>query len=205
MERVIASIAPRYGNRWRLLVVCAFLLSLLLAQPMVARADDDDNHKGRFTTTAVIFIADPGHVAPLGNNRFRTTGEIILGCISTSTWDLIPVVSGTCTPSNTNLSVNHSSITTVSPKGHIVGQGNGAFSVGAFLGKYEGPISAQLGGPGGISSIQDRGTWSAADTQGNHAKGTFNLAMQWNDNWGTLVGTLTLNGVHNRHDDRGDD
>ena len=197
MARIISCTAPHHKT-WRLLVLGTLLIGLLLAQPLVARADG--NEKESFTTTAAILIADPGNVMPLGNSgKLRTTGELIIGCISSSTWIAIPVVGPSCSPFATpNLTVDHSSMTTISPTGQISGDGLGTFSVGAFQGRYKGDILAQLIGLNTIGWIQDSGTWNAADGSGNTARGTFDLRMDWNGV--TLVGTLTLNGVHTSHE-----
>ena len=196
MARIISCTAPHHKT-WRLLVLGTLLIGLLLAQPLVARADNGD--KGHFTATASIFIASGGTGFVADGNRFRTEDELIAGCIVSSTWTAIRADAG-CPFAAPSLMVFHSSLTTIAPNGHIAGMGEGTFVLGSFQGRYRGPISAQFIGPTTIGWIQDRGTWDASDGNGNTAKGTFDLQMQWEPALGTLVGTLTLDGTFRSSD-----
>lgn len=208
MVKVMAAVAPTRGSMWRVLLLSALLLSLLLSFPLTARADDDDGK--RFTVTAFVLVANPGNVVPLDpkNTKFRTTGEVILGCITSSTWTAIQG-SGSCSPANPDLFVDHNSMTTVKPSGQITGHAFGKFSrLGTTLsGSYSGTISAQsnpqIPFPFGIFHVEDRGNWTMSDGKGNKAKGTFRIELnpfQVPGIGGTLAGTLTMNGIHRMDD-----
>ncbi len=50
---------------------------------------------------------------------------------------------------------------------------------------------------GNILWVKDNGRWSADEVgNGVTARGTFSIDLVWNTSLGTLVGTLTLDGVH---------
>lgn len=209
MSKIKAMAIPPDTRSWRILSMLAILTCLLLLGPIVARADDGGRGEREgwthFTTVGFIMITDPGTVTPLSpdGSKLSTSGEKINGCISSSTWAAIPVVSGACSPNKMNLAVSHSS-TIKAAGGQISGTASGMFTVGAFKGNYSGTIAAQYDvalGLRGMYHIADRGTWSASDNRGNKAQGTFTLDLKAGIIPGTLAGSVVLDGVHNRKGD----
>ncbi len=196
MEKVIASMAPIRGRTWRLLLLSALLLTLIASFPLTASADD--GRRARFTTTASVLIVDGGASVRDGK-KVKTRGEVIAGCITSSTWDKIPGNAG-CSPllGNRELTVLHNSLTTITPTGRINGQASGTFTVGRFRGEYKSSVAAQMDAQG-LLHIEDSGTWTAADRAGNEAKGTFRAVFDrigFSGNNPILLGQMVLNGVH---------
>ena len=110
---------------------------------------------------------------------------MVTGWVTVSDWAALPPGSP--------VTVFHNSQTVATPGGQIQGRAQGTFQAGSLAGEYHGEISAQPGGPAGILAVEDRGVWTASD---GSARGTFHIELLWNDSFGTLVGTLTLDGTH---------
>jgi len=207
---------PTQNRLWRILGAAALLLALLVPGPMVARADDSDrdreNGQVLFTADAVSFVAAAGNAQRLSRERnsFKTTGEVIMGCMYASGWTAIPTMNPAgCSPANKNLTVYHSSMTKVS-EGKITGEASGTFTIGGLNGRYSGKIAALYnpaagfsasGFPKGIYQIDDQGSWTASDKKGNTARGTFTVHLEWNPAAGTLVGPVSFVGAYHHDTD----
>lgn len=210
MSKVIAAVRPRQDRLWRVVLIAAIVLSALIPGALIARADDGKHSEdGRFVITANVWIVNPGTIDPITGKRFKTSGEVIVGCISSSGWEAVRV-DPACSPSNPSLIVTHSSITTVAPNGTIAGNATGGFTTAdkKVNGKYAGQIAALYnpafgffkGFPMGIYHIQDRGTWEAEDAKGHEVEGRFTLTIDFQgmtaDGKPILAGLAVLEGKH---------
>ncbi|MFH1486853.1 MAG: hypothetical protein ABIH46_12350 [Chloroflexota bacterium] len=194
------------------------LLSFSLPSAAVASSERDEERGERrasaFTAGGTVWVAGlpvPTEIKERGRGvRILTEGEPVVGVVSQSSWALLQ---------GGAFSTTHKSTVTYLPNKKFRGELKGDFSIatpqGTLTGKMKGEVNgtftwadansngevdAPEAGSIFIQTISDVGTWEATSGTGTFrrvdAEGSWKANLNWSDALGTLIGPISLRGVH---------
>lgn len=178
--------------------ILAFMLILALAIAIPASVTALAGSKPQeFAAYGYAFIVDPGDMRPAGySGRFVTTMEVVQTSPLGSDWGLVN--GGALTVyHNSNAKLN---LAWVGGQPILLevenGRAHGKFTLYAADGQlYEGSYNSEISTTEGCT-ISDVGRWSLNSDQAQ-ARGTLEVCLNFDQNWGTFVGPVTMTGTYN--------